>query len=55
VTFQPTTAAKATPARIPPTTPRAIRSLRPQFTKEPQLVTVRIYTFSVRRGSWLTC
>jgi hypothetical protein len=27
VTFQPTTAAKATPARMPPTTPRAIRPL----------------------------
>jgi SMP-30/Gluconolactonase/LRE-like region len=26
--------------------------LRARFTKEPQLATVRIYTLSVRRGSW---
>ena len=28
------------------------RTIRRLFTKEPQLVKVRIYTFGVRRGSW---
>jgi hypothetical protein len=32
--------------------PAARPARRARFTKEPQLVTARIYTLSVRRGSW---